>query len=115
MASLEHEHALEQGPSVTRVGLSGSLKLPFKTMAYVGLSAHTDHSGYSVYLKNNAPRRLLSGQLVLERSWTLVASAGQRTERVEGFARVQALGRTANIGLFAYTDLGASLGIRLAW
>lgn len=115
MASLEHEHSLEQGPSITRVGLSGSLKLPFKTMGYVGISAHTDHSGYSVYLKSNAPRRLLSGQLVLERSWTLASPSGHGNARVEGVARVQALARAANIGLFAYRDVGSAIGIRMAW
>jgi hypothetical protein len=115
LVSAEHERALEQGPSMSRLGLSGTVKLPFRTMGYVGLSAHMDHSGYSVYLQNNAPRRLLSGQLVLERSWPISTGETSLGSRVEGFARVQAQGRAANIGLFAYKDVGATLGIRLAW
>ncbi|NBV88837.1 MAG: hypothetical protein EBR88_04900 [Betaproteobacteria bacterium] len=115
VASLEHEHALESGPSATRFGLSGNTKITNHINIFAAFSAHFDHSGYSIYLGQNAPRRMVSGQLVAERAWALYTPSANLGGRVEGFVRVHASGRTANISLFSYKDLGANLGIRLYW
>lgn len=114
-ASLEHEHALETGPSATRLGVSGSVRLPYSVMSFMSVSAHLDHSGYSIYLERNAPRRMVSGQLVVERAWDLLRPSSGPSGRVEGFVRVHANARAGNISLFSYKDLGANLGIRLYW
>lgn len=115
VASLEHEHALETGPSATRLGVSGSARLPYSIMSFMSVSAHLDHSGYSIYLERNAPRRMVSGQLVVERAWDLLRPSSGPSGRVEGFVRVHANARAGNISLFSYKDLGANLGIRLYW
>jgi hypothetical protein len=81
----------------------------------MSVSTHFDHSGYSIYLERNAPRRMVSGQLVAERAWNLLGSSTDPSGRVEGFVRVHANARAGNISLFSYKDLGANLGIRLYW
>jgi hypothetical protein len=72
-------------------------------------SLHRDFSGYSPWLRDNAPRRMHSLDLALERAWQLAGPDWQFLARVHGSRR------WSNLELFGYRDAGLQLSLRRRW